>query len=124
MQAREPCLCAIAQKTERSISFTCSSGRVVDGARPHPLAALRAISLVRRRRRAQFPVDASALDAAADGPLAAHPAQAILPVFCLMHVASSQLILFVPTDPDAEVAAPRLVQGSAGFPQAGGAILV
>jgi hypothetical protein len=38
---------------------------------PVSLQALRAISFDRRRRRAQRPVDASARDAAADGPLAA-----------------------------------------------------
>src|SRR5450759_3189702 len=98
--------------------------RIVNGGSGLSRVLVHAIALLRRHRRPKLPVDASALHAAADGPLAVHPAQAILAVSRRKAVAADQPILFVRALAIADAPALGLLQCSAGFPQTGGAILV
>ncbi len=71
------------------------------------------------RCRPKLSVDASALYAAADGPLATHPAQAVGAVSPRKAVAAHQMILFVRALAVAETPALGFLQCSAGFTQAG-----
>ena len=71
----------------------------------------------------ELTVDSTSLNTAARIAFAAHPPHAVLAIFRGLPVASEQSILFELALTVAEAPASGLLERSAGFPQAGGAVL-
>lgn len=104
--------CALAHARMQVTHCCCRAG------------CLRRRALLRRHRRSQLPVDASAFDTAADCPFAAHTAQAVLALSRGKAVAAEQAIALIRILVVARAPVPGFIQCGRRFAQAGGAILL